>query len=131
VSPSNEIVTPPNGTVTPANVTTETGQVVTGNDSGKTISLQNGENFTLILRENPSTGFHWELNVSKGLSILSSSYTQDPTPPGEEMVGVPENHSWVIRATAPGIQLIKGMYIPPGRDITGTENNFTLAVEVI
>jgi inhibitor of cysteine peptidase len=129
MTPSNQIVTSSNGTVPPANVTTESGQVVTGNDSGKTISLQNGENFTLILRENPSTGFHWDLNVSKGLSILSSNYTQDPAPSG--MAGVPGNRTWVIQGTAPGIQLVKGMYIPPGGNITGTENNFTLAVEVI
>jgi inhibitor of cysteine peptidase len=72
----------------------ETGQVVTGNDSGKIISLQNGENFALILRENPSTGFHWELNISKGLSILSSNYTQDPVPKntnGESAGGVHGN----------------------------------------
>jgi inhibitor of cysteine peptidase len=129
VMSSNQIVTSLNGTVPPAIATRETGQVVTGNDSGKTIHLQNGDNFTLILRENPSTGFHWEFNMSKGLRILSSNYTQDPTP--SDMVGVPGNRTWVIRVTAPGIQLIKGMYIPPGGNITGTENNFTLAVEVI
>ena len=129
MTPSKQIVTSPNGTVPPANMTTETGQVVTGNDSGKTIHLQNKENFTLILSENPSTGFHWELNVSKGLSILSSNYTQDPASSG--MVGVPGNRTWVIQGIAPGIQIVKGMYIPPGGNITGTEKNFALAVEVI
>ena len=50
-----------------------TDQVVTGNDNGKTISLKNGENFTLILRENPSTGYFWELNQSKGLTFLATT----------------------------------------------------------
>jgi inhibitor of cysteine peptidase len=126
---AQKATTPGTENVSPANVTTETGQVVTGNDSEKTIHLQNGENFTLILRENPSTSYHWELNVSKGLSILSSNYTQDPAPSG--VVGVPGNRKWVIQGTAPGIQLVRGMYVPPGGNITGTEKNFTLAVEVI
>ena len=108
-----------------------TGQVVTGNDSGKTINLKNGENFTLILRENPSTGYLWELNLSKGLSILSNNYTQDPTPPGVVMVGVPGNHIWLIQAIAPGSQQINGICEGRRGDNPDTEEHFTLSVEVI
>ena len=44
-------------TATPLNVTNEKGKVVTGIESGRTISLNNGESFTLNLVENPSTGY--------------------------------------------------------------------------
>ena len=125
----NENVSPANETVNPINITTGTGQIVNENDSGKTISLQNGKIFTLILRENPSTGYHWDLNVSNGLNILISSYTQDQAPSG--MAGVPGNRTYVIQATAPGSQQVTGYYIPPGRNITGAEQNFTLTVDVI
>ncbi len=60
---------------TQANETVETGQIVTEADNGTSISLKNGENFTLQLRENPSTGYSWQLNVSEGLTILSDGYT--------------------------------------------------------
>ncbi len=123
---------PGDETVTPGNEITEKDQVVTKNDSGETISLKNGENFTLILRENPSTGYAWELNLSKGLSVLSDEYIQDPTPEdttGEHMTGVPGNHSWVIQAEAPGIQQVNSIY--KRGSITGTEENYTLTVEVV
>ena len=85
---------------TQANETVETGQIVTEADNGTSISLKNGENFTLQLRENPSTGYSWQLNVSKGLTILSDGYTQDEAPEGK--VGVPGNRSWVIEAVDQG-----------------------------
>nr|WP_261789125.1 protease inhibitor I42 family protein [Methanosarcina siciliae] len=46
------------------------------------MNLNNGENFTLRLGGNPTTGYSWELNVSKELSILSEDYTHDPAPAG-------------------------------------------------
>jgi inhibitor of cysteine peptidase len=113
----------------PENGTRGNDQIVTGNDSEKIISLKNGENFTLILRENPSTGYVWEINLSKGLSILNNNFTQDPAPPGT--VGFPGNHSWVIQAVAPGIQQVNGIYKRLWENTTGMEESFTLTVEVV
>jgi inhibitor of cysteine peptidase len=138
-TPGNETITPGNGTLSPANETvtqgngtTENGQVVTENDSGKTINLKNKENFTLNLKENPTTGYSWQLNLSKGLSILSDEYTQDKFP---DEKGAPEGrggiHSWVIQATTPGTQQVNGIYKRSWENTTGTEQNFTLTVEVI
>jgi inhibitor of cysteine peptidase len=137
-TPGNETITPGNGTLSPGNETvipgngtTENGQVVTENDSGKTISLKNEENFTLNLKENPTTGYSWQLNLSKGLSILSDEYTQDKFLGEKE---APEGkggiHSWVIQATAPGSQQVNGIYKQPWMNTTGKEQNFTLIVEV-
>ena len=113
---------------TEVNETAETGQVVTEADNGTSISLKNGENFTLQLRENPSTGYSWQLNLSEGLTILNDGYTQDPTP--EEMVGVPGTHQWEIKAVISGSQQVKGIYKQSWMNTTGTEDNFTLTVEV-
>lgn len=113
---------------TEVNETAETGLVVTEADNGTSISLKNGENFTLKLRENPSTGYSWELNLTEGLSILSDEYTQDETP--ENATGVPGTHSWIIKAVAPGSQQVNGIYKRAWENTTGTEENFTLTVEV-
>jgi len=112
-----------------ANETAETGQVVTEADNGTSISLKNGENFTLQLTENPSTGYSWELNVSEGLSILSDEYIQDPAP--ENSTGVPGIHSWIIEAVDQGSQQVNGIYKRSWENTTGTEDNFTLNVEVV
>ncbi|WP_082089254.1 protease inhibitor I42 family protein [Methanosarcina horonobensis] len=92
------------------------------------MSIKNGENFTLQLRENPSTGYSWELNVSEGLSILSDNFTQDQV--SENMTGVPGNHSWIIEAVDQGTQQMNGIYKQAWENATGTEDNFTLTVEV-
>lgn len=118
---------------TPGNGTAENGQVVTGNDNGKTINLKNGENFSLILSNNPSTGYHWDVNVSKGLKILIGF---DNGYPNKEPPGSPENYTWVIQATSPGSQQVKGDYRPPGDYGPSGGNkisvqNFTLNVEVV
>jgi inhibitor of cysteine peptidase len=142
VTPVNETVSPVNETVSPVNVATETNMVVTENESGTTIRLKKGEDFTLNLRGNPTTGFSWELNLSKGLSILSDHYTSDIVPPGDEGYG--GTYSWVIQATSPGNQLVKGIYKQPWEKTTvaykrprnwekiiGTDVQFILDVEVV
>jgi len=123
---TNETVTEAN--ITQANETTETGQVVTEADSGTSISLKKGENFTLQLRENPSTGYSWELNVTEGLSVLSDEYTQDEA--AEDKVGVGGTHTWILEAVEPGSQHVNGIYRRSWENTTGTEENFTLTVEV-
>jgi len=124
---TDETVTEAN--TTQSNETIETGQIVTEAENGKSISLKNGEIFILQLRENPSTGYSWELNVSEGLNILSDGYAQDKAPEGE--VGVPGTHSWTIEAVSQGSQQVNGIYRRPWENTTGTEDNFTLNVEVI
>ncbi len=114
---------------TVVNETTETGQVVTEADNGTSISLEKGENFTLNLTENPSTGYAWELNVSEGLSILDDKYIGNPNP--EHLEGVPGIHSWVIEAVASGSQQVNGIYRRAWENTTGTEENFTLTVDVV
>ncbi len=113
---------------TEANETIEKGQVVTEADSGKTISLKKGENFTVSLREDPSAGYLWKLNLSSGLSILDDEYIKGLNP--EHLQGVPGTHLWVIEATAPGSQKVNGIYKRNWENITGTEEKFTLSVEV-
>ncbi|AKB37849.1 hypothetical protein MSSAC_3259 [Methanosarcina siciliae C2J] len=113
---------------TEANETVETGQIVTEADNGTSISLENGENFTLQLGGNPTTGYSWELNVSEGLSILSVDYIQDPAPEG--YTGVSGIYTWVIQAVDPGTQQVDGIYKRSWENTTGTEDNFTLTVEV-
>ncbi len=117
---------------TQVNETVETNQLVTETDNGKCINLQNGETFYLKLKENPTTGYSWQLNLSQGLSILSDEFTTDKFP-GETEVppGRGGTHLWEIKAVTPGSQQVKGIYKRPWMETTGTEENFTLHVEVI
>ncbi|AKB58933.1 protease inhibitor I42 family protein [Methanosarcina barkeri] len=113
---------------TEANETIAKGQIVTEADNGKTISLKKGENFTVSLREDPSAGYLWKLNLSSGLRILDDEYIEGLNP--ENLTGVPGTHLWIIEATAPGSQTVNGIYKRTWENITGTEEKFTLNVEV-
>ncbi len=124
--------TPENMTVnntTQANRTTETGQVVTEADSGKTISLKKGENFTLNLTEDPTAGYEWELNLSRGLKVLDDEYVEHPNP--QHLEGVPGTHSWLIEAVASGSQKVGGIYKRSWKNTTDIEKSFTLNVDVV
>ncbi len=107
----------------------QTGKVVTEEDSDTTISLKTGENFTLNLTENPSTGYAWQVNVTDGLKVVNDTYIEDPNP--EQVVGIAGTHSWIIEAITPGTQQVNGIYKRNWENTTGTEDTFNLTVDVV
>jgi inhibitor of cysteine peptidase len=108
-------------------------QVITEADNGTNISLENGSTFYLKLPENPSTGYRWELNLSQGLNNVSGEYYPAEQPEGVEhpLVGAGGARLWEIKAVAEGSQQVKGIYKRPWENETGTEDKFTLNVEVV
>ena len=53
-------------------------QVITETNNGTTISLEKGETFYLRLKENPTTGYSWQLNLSQGLNVMVSDKVLSP-----------------------------------------------------
>jgi inhibitor of cysteine peptidase len=108
-------------------------QVITEADNGKNISLKNGETFYLRLEENPTTGYSWELNLSQGLNNITDNYypPESSKDNKQPLVGAGGVHLWEIKASAEGSQQVKGIYKRPWENIAGTEDNFTLNVEVM
>jgi len=109
--------------------TVEKGKVVTEADSGKTLTLEKGENFTLRMKENPSTGYNWNLDVSGGLTVLSDEYSQDPA--FEDYAGSPGTHTWIIEAEDTGRQKVKGTYKRSWEWSSDGEKSFKLTVRVV
>ncbi|MDY9927691.1 protease inhibitor I42 family protein [Methanosarcina sp.] len=113
-------------------------QVVTEANNGTTISLEKGETFYLRLQENPSTGYSWELNLSHGLNTTgnttdtSGTYYPPESKEGEQpLVGAGGVHLWEIRADSEGSQQVNAIYKRSWENETGTEDRFTLSVEVV
>lgn len=107
-------------------------QVITEADNGKDIILKNGETFYLRLKENPTTGYSWELRLSQGLGKVSDNYyPPDSSKSGQPLVGAGGVHVWEIKAVTEGNQQVNGIYKRPWENITGTEDKFTLNVEVV
>ncbi|PAV11117.1 hypothetical protein ASJ81_11470 [Methanosarcina spelaei] len=108
-------------------------QVITEADNGTSISLENGNTFYLKLKENPTTGYSWELNLSQGLNNISGEYYPPEQPEGikEPLVGAGGVHLWEIKAVSKGSQQVTGIYKRPWEKLTGEEEKFTLNVKVV
>jgi inhibitor of cysteine peptidase len=108
-------------------------KVVTEADNGINISLKNGDTFYLRLKENPTTGYSWQLNLSQGLNNVSEKYY--PPEPSKEsqqpLVGAGGVHIWEIKVMTEGSQQVKGTYKRLWENTTGTEDSFTLNVVVV
>ena len=105
---------------------------ITENDTGKTIYLKNGDIFYLRLKENPSTGYSWQLTLSRGLSLLMDKYYSPDyfKKDGRFTVGAAGFHSWEIKTMARGNQQIRGIYKRSWDEDTGNEQTFKINVKI-
>jgi inhibitor of cysteine peptidase len=108
-------------------------KIITEADNGKTTQIKKGESFCLRLKENPSTGYSWQLSLSKGLSLFNTEYYPPDSSKSSQrlIVGAAGLHSWKIKAIAKGSQQVKGIYRRSWEKETGREQTFTLNVKVI
>ena|SRR3990167_8881800 len=78
--------------------------------------FSSGEVFTISLPENPTTGFSWDLQVTKGLEILDDQYVRADT----GMLGAGGKHIWRVKANE-GYQVVYAIYRRPWEPLTGNE----------
>jgi inhibitor of cysteine peptidase len=129
-------------TVCAAPIETGCMKVIDENYNGKTILITQGDNFCIRLKENPSTGYSWQLSLNKGLKVVSSNYYSSIPSNSVPSNSVPSNsvqrfivgaagiHSWKIKAVARGGQQIKGIYRRSWEKETGKEQTFKLNIKV-
>ncbi len=44
------------------------------NDSGRTINVRTGDNLTIRLKENPTTGFQWAVGFAEGMELVMDRF---------------------------------------------------------
>ena len=71
----------------------------TENDAASLVALQNAENFTIALEENPTTGYRWNLQASDSdaIKVLGSDYQ-----PGGGGVGAGGQRTFRLQAARVG-----------------------------
>ncbi len=85
-------------------------------DSGKIATLKMGEEMTLALESNPSTGFFWAFTQSPDANILTYSDVQfEPAPASP---GSPGTDRWLFTPVAPGTTTFELAYAQPGSTAT-------------
>ncbi|WP_246589325.1 protease inhibitor I42 family protein [Methanofollis formosanus] len=101
------------------------------NETADTTSVEvaAGSIVQVDLRENPTTGYEWNATISDGLNLINDTYTVDSHPEG--MVGVGGTRTWLLETAGEGEQTFSAIYKRPWENTTGTEENFTLVLNVV
>jgi inhibitor of cysteine peptidase len=81
------------------------------------ITVAQDGNFSITLRTNPSTGYHWELQFDhQALSLTSSVFVSDANP--RHLVGVPGSQVFTFQALAKGPTTVSFDYFSPSQNVT-------------
>jgi inhibitor of cysteine peptidase len=76
-----------------------------------------GQNFTITLRSNPSTGYHWEPQFdSTALTLTDSVFVSDPNP--HNLFGVPGSQVFTFQGLAKGTTTITFDNVSPAQSVT-------------
>ncbi len=116
-----EVLTPP---ISPGNDIPQYGE----SDNGSTVDAARGSILSVVLDENPTTGYVWNASLTKGLFLVNDTYEVKPHPEG--MVGVGGKHSWLIRADESGLQEFFAVYGRPWENITPEDTSYSLKIMV-
>jgi inhibitor of cysteine peptidase len=76
-------------------------------DNEPPVSILIGELAEVALKENPTTGYSWNVSLSDGLVIVNETTIG---PENDRIVGAGGVHVWTIKAVAPGNQSFSGVY---------------------
>jgi inhibitor of cysteine peptidase len=78
------------------------------NDSTSEVSLDVGDQLTVSLEANPTTGYNWESGpLPDGLQLVSSEFEE----PGGSLVGAPGMQLFVFDVTGPGTGILRFEYV--------------------
>jgi inhibitor of cysteine peptidase len=102
--------------------------VVTEQQNGATVYVNQSTIIMVELAENPTTGFMWNMTVTPGLHIMNDTFV--PSDTSGKLVGSGGTHSWEISAVGTGNQAITAVYSRPWEPDTGNATAFLLNVVV-
>jgi inhibitor of cysteine peptidase len=109
-------------TATPAPSPTPIMNVYNESANGTTVTLPLGTSFMVVLQENPTTGYSWNVSVTDGLEITNDTFA----PPTSGLIGAGGVHSWDVLITKTGLQEFSGIYMRPWENVTGNETTYVL-----
>lgn len=96
-------------------------------DSKQPEVLLIGEKTKIQLKENPTTGYSWNVTVTEGLSIIHDEFIA----PDTRLVGAGGEHIWTLEATMPGEQTFHGVYHRPWEPENPEDATYTVKFLVV
>ena len=107
-----------------------TGMVFNESYNGKNATVKLNDTFRVALEGNPTTGYSWNVSVSKGLTLLNPNGTYKQNPAPANMTGVGGVYTWDVKAILNGTQTFSAIYKQPWENTTGNETKFNLTLNV-
>jgi len=103
-------------------------RVYTETASGTTIRAKVGDRITVTLRENPTTGYKWDMKAGPGLTLVGDEFV-GPSPSPSPLMGAGGTHSWVFRVDKAGTLTLTGLYVRPWEADGKSAADFSLTIE--
>jgi inhibitor of cysteine peptidase len=102
--------------------------MTTYSDPSKTIEAGNGQQFTVVLDGNYTTGYIWEASFDQAsLKLVSQDYKANESKQG--MLGVPGKASFVFQALKQGSSKITFTYKRPSEINPGDQKVFNVTIK--
>lgn len=96
-------------------------------DSKQPEVLLIGEKTRIQLKENPTTGYSWNVTVTEGLSIIHDEFIA----PDTRLVGAGGEHVWTLEAVGLGEQIFYGVYHRPWEPENPEDATYTVKYLVV
>ena len=91
-----------------------------------TVELKVGQQIFVTLKENPSTGYSWNMKLSSGLAMVSTKFTTPKT--STQLAGAGGKRTWVLRADKSGKLKFSGAYVRSWEKKAKNAGSFSLTV---
>lgn len=98
----------PSESVDPPELPSDDPAEITLNDDGKELQIRVGQDFSISLPENRSTGYQWQLDSGELLGVKSDGYVAETSE-----LGAGGMREYALTAEAVGETTIKAVYIRP------------------
>jgi predicted secreted protein len=97
---------------------------VNSTSNGDILTIPANQRVLVSLNENPTTGYMWNVTVSKGLSIVSNTYIL----PNTTLIGAGGIREWVLAPDTVGTYTFKAAYIRPWEGVSSAADTFSLVI---
>jgi inhibitor of cysteine peptidase len=98
-------------------------------ENQQNVEIKNGQEFTIVLTSNPSTGYSWSLNDTYNNNVtlkISNEFIASST----EMIGAPGRELWVFKGVGIGSTKLSFSYARQGDDRTSQLNFKSFNIDV-
>lgn len=99
---------------------------VNASSNGKIVTIPMGSRVLVRLSENPSTGYTWNATASRGLAIVSDTYTS----PDGTLIGAPGHRDFTLFPKAVDTYTFRAVSLRPWEGATAGDQVFSLVILV-